>query len=422
MFEIVGKYNKAKIFSSYDVGEEVISQIYNFLNHIAFEGTNIAIMPDVHAGKGAVVGFTSTLSDKIIPNVIGVDIGCGVLAYQIGNPVKFSKELFETVDNYIRNEIPSGFGTYEFVYPHEGQDGVLNRFLPKWNTVDWSKDVNTTCLRTGQTISYVWNSLGTLGGGNHFIEINQDEKGKLWLVIHSGSRNFGLKIANYYQNLAFKNLSFVDKTKEIEKIKATKKGKEIQEAITALNRNNPKVPKDLAYLEGDDQADYLHDMNVAQIYAQINRRLICAKILSNCFYESYMDDYAVESVHNYIDLENKIIRKGAISAQKGERVLIPLNMAEGIVYGLGLGNPEWNYSAPHGAGRKMSRSKAKGEITLKEFEDKMKESGVMSSSVLPSTLDEAPQAYKDSKEILADIKDTVAIVRIMKPVYNFKAS
>jgi RNA-splicing ligase RtcB len=327
-------------------------------------------MPDAHAGAGAVIGFTSTLGSKIIPNIVGVDIGCGVLAFNIGkrNDLKID---FEKVDSFIKENIPFGMN-------------VRNNAVKDFITSFSMDKVKKICNDQGQDYERVLKSLGTLGSGNHFIEIDIDEEDDYWILIHTGSRNFGLKIANYYQSIA--------------KSKCGKMG-------------------GLEFLEGEDANNYLHDMYIAQMYASDNRRLIGYLFLKKFLGILYGD--IVESVHNYIKMNDKIIRKGAISAYSGEKVIIPLNMRDGAIIGIGKGNKEWNFSAPHGAGRILSRSKAKETVSLDDFKETMK--GIWSSCIGKGTLDESPFVYKDANSIIELIDETVLIQKRLKPVYNFKA-
>jgi RNA-splicing ligase RtcB len=336
-----------------------------------------------------------------------------------------SEETFrkkaDLFDAHVRCTIPAGLNVRQSPYAAKEIADVCHmyfshRFKEWWNSLD------EVCKITEQDYGYVRDSLGTLGGGNHFIEIDKEENGNLWLVVHSGSRNFGLKIANFHQKKAYDTLTKRDVSGMIEEIKRTRKGKEIEEAIKALKKDAVlSVPRHLAHLEGDAANLYLEHMGVAQAFAGVNRRLMMAEMLS--FFNVEFDEaYIYESVHNYIDLtHHQVIRKGAISARALEPVLIPLTMKAGIILGKGKGNEEWNYSAPHGAGRKMSRRKAKEELKLEDYQKEMTDSGVWTSSVSEDTLDEAPGAYKDPKEIIDALKDTVHIEQILKPVYNFKA-
>lgn len=377
MFTIKGQYAEAKIFAT-ELEQEAYSQIQAFLNCTAFENSQVAIMPDCHSGKGAVIGFTATATDKIIPNVIGVDIGCGVYAIKLN----MNKIDFAELDNYIKNNIPHGAGS------------VRNRKPITIRASHWAKIKEIADL-TEQNSDYVLASLGTLGGGNHFIEINKDSSGDHWLIVHSGSRNFGLQIATFFQ----------------------------KKAIQYCQDNHLGVAKDLSYLltSSDDGKNYLKSMEIAQEYAVTNRFHIANDIYSFLKGRSSLDgSLSVECIHNYYSFKDNIIRKGAISANKDEHVLIPINMRDGTIIGRGKGNKEYNNSAPHGAGRIMSRSKAKKTIQLEDYKETMKD--VWSSCVTQKTIDESPMAYKNLDAVLPFIQDTVEIETIMKPVYNFKAA
>jgi tRNA-splicing ligase RtcB (3'-phosphate/5'-hydroxy nucleic acid ligase) len=378
MLEYKGKYNSAIVMTDV-LDEATTTQIYSFLNHPAFSHSHIAIMADTHAGAGSVVGFTMKINDYIIPNVVGVDIGCGVNAY----PLEGVKNInFEQVDKFIRMNIPSGFGV-------RSDSKEFDKVYFSNNLVD--KAIDSTHQEKGR----VYKSLGTLGGGNHFIEIDVDPNGQYWLLVHTGSRNFGLKIAQWHQAQA----------KELMKTMFqgdTYKGLEF-------------LPKDLPQGKA-----YLEDMAIAQQFAMNNRYLIGKILMDGLFnhVKHWKHEY-IECVHNYINFEDNIIRKGAISANSGERVLIPLNMRDGTIIGTGKGSSKWNNSAPHGAGRIMSRSKAKENIDLADYKKSME--GIFTTSANQSTIDEAPMAYKGADMIKAAIGETVSIDFVMKPVYNFKA-
>ncbi len=365
MQEYRGKYTDCKVFNDY-IEETAVQQIYSFLNCPVFDGETIRIMPDVHAGSGAVIGFTSTFTDKVIPNVIGVDIGCGVLS------VKFEAEdiNFEALDKFIKRNIPHGFQANEVIRPE-----IKKPFLTKIN--------NITKIIGEKHPDRDAKSIGSLGGGNHFIEIGKDTiDGSYWLTVHSGSRNFGLRIALYHQKIAKKLNPFGD----------------------------------LSWLEGDEAQLYIEHMRVAQEYATLNRELMVASIVKHLGIKGL--DY-VESVHNYIDFNQGIIRKGTISATEGQKVVIPWNMQDGLIIGRGKGNDDWNNSAPHGAGRILSRGKAKRSLCVDEFKERMED--IYTSCVNEGTLDESPMAYKNSEEIIKYIEPTIEILHTVKPVYNFKA-
>ena len=396
-----------KIFTK-NVEQEAVDQIELLLAQDAFKDCKVRIMPDVHAGKGCVIGFTADLGEKVIPNIVGVDIGCGMLCVSLGQ----TDIDFEKLDNVIRSYVPSG---------RDVHDGRIIRF-------DELQDLK--CYRELRDTKRLERSIGTLGGGNHFIEVDVAEDGYKYLVIHTGSRNLGKQVADYYQNLAFELMSGKDELYEeqgriIEEYKAAGRKSDIQNAIAELHRNfkavNPNIPKDLCYLEGKYREDYLHDMRICQKFAHMNRVMIAQIICNHKGWgvDADMPDY-FECIHNYIDHDSNIVRKGAISAKLGEKVLIPINMRDGCIIGTGKGNEDWNQSAPHGAGRVMSRTKAKELVSLEEFEKSM--DGIYTTSVNQSTIDESPMAYKTLDEIVENIKDTVDVLAIIKPVYNFKAS
>lgn len=396
-----------KIFTK-NVEQEAVDQIELLLAQDAFKDCKVRIMPDVHAGKGCVIGFTADLGEKVIPNIVGVDIGCGMLCVSLGQ----TDIDFEKLDNVIRSYVPSGRDVHE---------GRIIRF-------DELQELK--CYRELRDTKRLERSIGTLGGGNHFIEVDVAEDGYKYLVIHTGSRNLGKQVADYYQNLAFEFMSgkdelYKEQGRIIEEYKAAGRKSDIQNAIAELHRNfkavNPNIPKDLCYLEGKYREDYLHDMRICQKFAYINRVMIAQIICNHMGWgiDADMPDY-FECIHNYIDHDSNIVRKGAISAKLGEKVLIPINMRDGCVIGTGKGNEDWNQSAPHGAGRVMSRTKTKELVSLEEFEKSM--DGIYTTSVNQSTIDESPMAYKTLDEIVENIKDTVDVLTIIKPVYNFKAS
>lgn len=413
-----------KIFTK-NIEQEAIDQIHLLMAQEAFQDSIVRIMPDVHAGKGCVIGFTGNLGDKVIPNIVGVDIGCGMLCVSLGN---ISMDL-EKLDQIIHENVPSGF------HVHEGR---IDRFPAL---------LQLKCYRNLKDTRRFERSLGTLGGGNHFIEIDMDDDGNHYLIIHTGSRNLGKQVAEYYQNQADQlcnyNLGeYHEKQRNlIDEYKATGRKKEIQAALMQMKkdyqRNTERIPKDLAYLEGTYREDYLHDMKLCQEFAHKNRLCIAKQILSAYFetadvqlIEEHDGADAIESkalvfryfetIHNYISFDDHIVRKGAICAKKDEKVLIPMNMRDGCIIGIGKGNEEWNNSAPHGAGRIMSRAKAKETLHLEEYKASME--GIYTTSVSEETIDEAPFVYKPMEEIISCIKDTVDIVNIIHPIYNFKAS
>lgn len=396
--------NDLKIFTE-NIDHEALSQIYTLIKQPAFSECKVRIMPDVHAGAGCVIGFTADLGSKVIPNIVGVDIGCGMLTVSLGN-IDID---FEKLDHVIKSYVPSGKSVHE--------SEIVN--FPLLNTLICTKNLKNT--------HHLACSIGTLGGGNHFLEIDADEEGNKYLVIHSGSRNLGKQVAELYQRKAIENLhdGKKDLLKEQEKLtaelKTSGRKKEIQSALEHLAKTfkptATKIPKELCYLEDQDREDYLHDMQICQQFAVENRKQIANIILQHMGWKA-LDQF--ETIHNYIELETNMVRKGAISAKLGEKVLIPINMRDGCILGVGKGNDDWNQSAPHGAGRILSRSQAKQIISLEEFQNSMK--GIYSSSVRRDTIDESPMVYKPLQEIIDNIQDTVEIVKIIKPIYNFKAS
>ena len=395
--------NNLKIFTD-NVEQEALEQINTLLEQEAFKNCKVRIMPDVHAGKGCVIGFTADLGNKVIPNIVGVDIGCGMLTVKLGNiDIDFDK-----LDKAIRKRVPSGRDVHE---------GRIVRF---------KQLQNLHCYRQLKDAKRLERSIGTLGGGNHFIEIDIDDDNNKYLIIHTGSRNLGKQVAEYYQNLAIELMQGKDKLYEmqnklIKEYKEQDRRKEIQEAIKELHRKyNPNplnIPKELCYLTGEYRQMYLDDMAICQEFASLNRMTIAESILDEMKWNTIG---GFETIHNYIDLESNIVRKGAISAKDKEKVLIPINMRDGCIIGYGKGNEDWNCSAPHGAGRIMSRSKAKEIVSLEEFEKSM--DGIYTTSVNESTIDESPMVYKTMNEIVENIEGTVYIYKIIKPVYNFKAS
>lgn len=441
MFEIEGKYNKAKIFAN-EVDNETISQIMDLCNQKWLEGCNIAIQADAHAGKGCTIGTTITLKDKVSPSLVGVDISCGMLVIQIPKELKLN---LEKIDNFINDNIPAGFEVNEILQYNELE---LNLLLTSLHCYENLKNVNR-----------IKKACGTLGGGNHFIEINKSEDGNHYLVIHSGSRNLGKQVAEIYQDIADEHCNKNEETKKtlrktlIEDLKKQGRNSEIQKELERFDetyKETKKIPHDLCYLEGKDMQNYLEDTHVCNEYAKMSRVSIAQRILEFIVEDNFLDtpeqkedlnvwidetqenhfEFGYENrfidvrsdgfqtLHNYIGKDN-ILRKGAISAHKNEKVIIPINMRDGSIIAIGKGNAEYNYSGPHGAGRLMSRSEAKDNVDLQEFKGSMRD--VYSSSVGISTLDEAPVVYKPIESIINNIKDTVEIKEVVKPIYNFKA-
>lgn len=397
-----------KIFTE-NIEQKALSQIYNLIKQPAFSECKVRIMPDVHAGTGCVIGFTADLGEKVIPNIVGVDIGCGMLTTNLGNiDIDFAR-----LDNVIREYVPCGRSVHKEESLSVASDIIEKMYCKEQlNNIDWLK-----------------RSCGTLGGGNHFIEVDIDSKGNKYLVIHSGSRNVGKQVAEIYQQMAIDDISGKsnfkqDSEKLIAEYKKIGREREINNAIKELKQSyekrETKIPRELSYLVGEHREMYLHDMKLCQDFAEINRRAIQSVI---CYYMSWevtKETERFQTIHNYIEHETNIVRKGAISAKAGEKLLIPINMRDGCILGIGKGNEDWNYSAPHGAGRIMSRSKAKEIVSLEEYKKSM--NGIFTTSVNTSTIDESPMAYKSINEIMENIKDTVEVVDIIKPIYNFKAS
>ena len=397
-----------KIFTE-NIEQEALNQIYTLVKQPAFSDCKIRIMPDVHAGAGCVIGFTADLGEKVIPNIVGVDIGCGMLTTNLGN-IDID---FERLDKIIREYVPSGRKVYE-----EENTPVASDIVEKLH-----------CKEQLKNIDWIKRSCGTLGGGNHFIEVDNDSKNNKYLIIHSGSRNVGKQVAEIYQQMAIDDISGKsnfkqDSEKLIAEYKKCKREREISKAIKELKRsyetNTTKIPRELSYLVGKHREMYLHDMKLCQEFAKIKRRTIQSIICYYMCWEVTKETERFQTIHNYIEYDTNIVRKGAISAKMGEKVLIPINMRDGCILGTGKGNEDWNYSAPHGAGRTMSRSKAKESILLEEYQKAM--DGIFTTSVNTSTIDESPMAYKTMDEIIGNIKDTVEIVDIIKPIYNFKAN
>lgn len=400
-----------KIFTE-NIEQEAIDQINTLLDQPAFADCKVRIMPDVHAGAGCVIGFTANLGDKVIPNIVGVDIGCGMLTVALGN-IDID---YEKLDAAIRLLIPSG-------------RNVHGEYIPEKHLKRAKRLIaELRCRHHLHSVDRLEHSLGTLGGGNHFIEIDESPSGNKYLIIHTGSRNLGKQVADYYQNLAYKTL-YDDRAARsmiITKLKLEGRETEIQSELAKLKRKGIPggIPKDLCYLEGVDRNAYLHDMQVCQRFAMINRNTIAARIIDAMGWNVKVDMFDnfdwFHTVHNYIELGSNMVRKGAISAYEGEKLLIPINMRDGCIVGRGKGNEDWNCSAPHGAGRIMSRAKARELVSMDEFKESM--NGIFTTSVSADTIDEAPMVYKPMDEIIENIKDTVDILEIIKPVYNFKAS
>lgn len=398
MLELQGKYNSAKIFTEI-IDEGAVSQIITLLNQPMSQEQTVRIMPDVHAGAGCTIGTTMTVTDKIVPNLVGVDIGCGM------ETVRLKEKHIEVMqlDKLIYKAIPSGFSIREKPHRYSEKIDLAKLFCyDKINSVRAER------------------SIGTLGGGNHFIEADKGSDGAVYIVIHSGSRHLGVEVAKYYQEEAYRRLnksSQSDVNELIAKMKTEGRQKQLEAEIKKLkSTKRTSVPKELVYAEGELFEQYIHDMKIVQEFAAINRQAMMDEIIKG------MGLHVIEqftTVHNYIDTDSMILRKGAVSAQKGERLLIPINMRDGSLICKGKGNPDWNFSAPHGAGRLLSRSQAKHSLTVSEFKKQM--SGIYTTSVNAGTLDESPMAYKTMEDIVDNIGDTAEILDIIKPIYNFKA-
>ena len=399
MMEIKGKMNTAVCFAKI-IEDEAVEQIRRMCDYEFTAGSRIRIMPDVHAGMGCTIGTTMTVKDKAVPNIVGVDIGCGMYTVSLGK-VKIDMEQMDAAAHFI----PSGMNVW---------DGRKERF----------DLTDLRCYRGLNDSRRLERSLGTLGGGNHFIEIDQAADGTKYLVIHSGSRNLGKQVAQFYQHLAIdlskgKEEYFSRRDALIAEYKAAGRRSEIQAALQTLRweEKEAAIPEDLCFVYGNYLEDYLYDVEICQRFARRNREVMADIILQRIGLEAAN---AFHTIHNYIDTSEMILRKGAIAAHEGERVLIPINMRDGSVLAIGKGNPEWNYSAPHGAGRIMSRSAAKEQLDLEEYRREM--AGIYTTSVNEATLDEAPMAYKSLSDIIGVIRDTVDIIEVLKPIYNFKAN
>ena len=401
MLEIKGKVNTAICYATI-IEEEAINQIRRMCDYEFSAGSKVRIMPDVHAGKGCTIGTTMTVIDKAVPNVVGVDIGCGMYTVNLGN-IEIDFEKLDEACHFV----PSGMNVWQGRQEHFDLERLR-------------------CFRELKDSKRLERSLGTLGGGNHFIEIDQAVDGTKYLVIHTGSRNLGKQVAEIYQNLAI-DLNrgmeeyFQKRDEIIKTYKEQGRRKEIQTALKELAKEYEigplSVPEDLCFLHGKYFDDYLADVEICQQFAKRNRELIAEVLLNRC---GLTAKDAFHTIHNYIDTDEMILRKGAIAAHKGERVLIPINMRDGSVLAVGKGNPEWNFSAPHGAGRVMSRAGARKALSMEEYKKQME--GIYTTSVNEDTLDEAPMAYKSLEDIIGVIGESVEIIEVLKPIYNFKAS
>ncbi len=398
MITVQGKYNEAKIFTDV-VDQASIAQVIQLCSQKFAAGSRIRLMPDVHAGMGCTVGTTMTITDKVVPNLVGVDIGCGM------ETVRLREDHLELqkLDKLIYERIPSGFAVRQ----------KIHRYMDEL-------DLSELCCARHVDLLRAEKSLGTLGGGNHFIEADRDDQGRLYIVIHSGSRHLGLEVAKYYQEEGWKVLNRTDDASVealIARLKAEGRQKEIQKELKRLkNQRQTSIPRPLAYVSGALFERYLHDMTIVQRFAALNRQAMVDEIVKGM--KLHVEEQFT-TIHNYIDTDTMILRKGAVSAQAGERLLIPINMRDGSLLCVGKGNEDWNCSAPHGAGRLMSRSEAKERFTVSEFKRQM--AGVYTSSVGKGTLDECPMAYKGMEDILENIGPTAEVEKIIRPIYNFKA-
>ena len=401
MIEIIGNFNTARVFAT-TLEDGAREQIKTVCDTEAFATSKIRIMPDVHAGKGCTIGTTMTVTDKIVPAMVGVDIGCGMYTVNLGK-VDIDLEKFDEA----AHSIPCGRNVWE---------GRQERF-------DLTR---LRCYRNLKDTKRLERSLGTLGGGNHFIEIDADEEGNKYLIIHSGSRNLGTQVAEFYQGIAIdlnlgKEEYFKKRDEIIRTYKEQGRRSEIQSTLKQMAKEweekEPTMPRELCYLYGEFMEDYLHDINICQQFAKRNREKMAEILLEKT---GLVAIETFQTIHNYIDVEEKILRKGSVSAKSGEKLLIPINMRDGSLICVGKGNEDWNYSAPHGAGRLMSRSAAFERLTMEEYEKQM--AGIYTTCVNTATLDESPMAYKNMDEIVANIEPTAEIIAHIKPIYNFKAA
>ena len=398
MIEIRGKYNEARIFT--DVADSAsIAQVQQLCDQEFAAGSRIRLMPDIHAGAGCTIGTTMTITDKVVPNLVGVDIGCGMETIRI----REKRLELQKLDRLIREKIPSGFSIRE----------KAHRYFSQIN-------LNELCCARHADLLRAEKSIGTLGGGNHFIEADRDDEGNLYIVVHSGSRHLGVEVAGYYQEAGYRMLNRADDASAealIARMKAEGRRKEIQKELKKLkNQKRTSIPKALAYVSGELFEQYIHDMKIVQHFAMLNRQAMMDEIVGGM--KLHVEEQFA-TIHNYIDTDAMILRKGAVSARAGERLLIPINMRDGSLLCVGRGNEDWNCSAPHGAGRPMSRADARQPFTVSEFKKQM--AGIYTTSVSRATLDECPMAYKGMQDILDNIGPTAEVVKIIRPIYNFKA-
>ena len=398
MIEIRGKYNEAKIFADV-VDSASIAQVQELCNQEFTAGSRIRLMPDIHAGAGCTIGTTMTIADKVVPNLVGVDIGCGMETVRI----REGRLELQKLDKLIQERIPSGFAIRDSAHPYLSQI-----------------DLSELCCARHVDLLRAERSIGTLGGGNHFLEVDRDDDGNLYLVVHSGSRHLGVEVASHYQQAGYKALNRADDASVealVARMKAEGREKEIPKEIKRLkNARQTRIPKALAYVSGDLFAQYIHDMRIVQRFAMLNRQAMVDVIVKGM--KLHVEEQ-FSTIHNYIDTDARILRKGAVSAKAGERLLIPINMRDGSLLCVGKGNADWNFSAPHGAGRLMSRADARQSFTVSAFKKQM--AGVYTTSVSKATLDECPMAYKGMEDILNQIGPTAEVEKILRPIYNFKA-
>lgn len=398
MLEVTGKHNQAKIFTDV-VDQASIAQVIELCNQEFAAGSRIRLMPDIHAGAGCTIGTTMTITDKAVPNLVGVDIGCGMETIR----VRENHMELQKLDKLIYEKIPSGFDIR----------AKAHRYLDQI-------DLEELCCARHVDLLRAEKSIGTLGGGNHFIEVDRDDEGQLYVVVHSGSRHLGVEVAKYYQEEGYKALNRTDDgslQELVAELKAAGRQKEIQKELKRLkNLKRTAIPRQLAYVEGTLFDQYIHDMKLVQRFAELNRQAMIDEIVKGM--KLHVEEQFT-TIHNYIDTDAMILRKGAVSAKAGERLLIPINMRDGSLLCVGKGNEDWNCSAPHGAGRLMSRAEAKQSFTVSEFKKQMVD--VYTTSVSKTTLDECPMAYKGMEDILDNIGPTAEVVKIIKPIYNFKA-
>ena len=398
MIEIRGKYNEAKIFADV-VDSASIAQVQELCNQEFTAGSRIRLMPDIHAGAGCTIGTTMTIADKVVPNLVGVDIGCGMETTRI----REGRLELQKLDKLIQEKIPSGFAIRDSAHPYLSQI-----------------DLSELCCARHVDLLRAERSIGTLGGGNHFLEVDRDDDGNLYLVVHSGSRHLGVEVASHYQQAGYKALNRADDASVealVARMKAEGREKEIPKEIKRLkNVRQTRIPKALAYVSGDLFAQYIHDMRIVQRFAMLNRQAMVDVIVKGM--KLHVEEQ-FSTIHNYIDTDARILRKGAVSAKAGERLLIPINMRDGSLLCVGKGNADWNFSAPHGAGRLISRADARQSFTVSAFKKQM--AGVYTTSVSKATLDECPMAYKGMQDILDNIGPTADVVKVIRPIYNFKA-